>query len=181
MEPDWGWIIVATTYTMDFYKPVDSILSTMLMTIGIFLIIGTIITLLFSKHLASPIKTIAGQLSEIAEGNLQIDTINVNRKDEIGQLNNSLIQLKGNLATMISNIVNVSKQVTVQSEEMTYTAEEVGIGSRQIALTMNDLSNGVEEQAHSSTSLLEQISAFSKTIHVVATEGDNIKDQSQKC
>jgi len=180
MEPDWGWIIVATTYTMDFYKPVDSILSTMLMTIGIFLIIGTIITLLFSKHLASPIKTIAGQLSEIAEGNLQIDTINVNRKDEIGQLNNSLIQLKGNLATMISNIVNVSKQVTVQSEEMTYTAEEVGIGSRQIALTMNDLSNGVEEQAHSSTSLLEQISAFSKTIHVVATEGDNIKDQSQK-
>jgi len=180
MEPDWGWVIVATTYAMDYYKPVDSILYTVLMTIGIFLIIGTIITLLFSKHLASPIKTITNQLSEIAEGNLHFDTINLHRKDEIGQLNHSLIQLKSNLANMIGDIANVSKQVTVQSEELTHTADEVGVGSKQIAITMHEISNGVEEQAHSASSLLEQIGEFSETINVVATEGDNIKEQSQK-
>lgn len=180
MESDWGWIIVATTYTMDFYQPVDSIFYIILITIGIFLIIGTMITLLFSKHLASPIKIITSQLSEIAEGNLQFDTMNVNRKDEIGQLNVSLIELKGNLANMISNISDVSKQVTVQSEELTHTAEEVGIGSRQIAITMHELSNGVEEQAHSATSLLEQVSDFSNTITLVASEGDNIKEESKK-
>ncbi|KPN96892.1 methyl-accepting chemotaxis protein [Lysinibacillus sp. ZYM-1] len=180
MEPDWGWVIVATTYAMDYYKPVDSILYTVLMTIGIFLIIGTIITLLFSKHLASPIKIITNQLSEIAEGNLHFDTINLHRKDEIGQLNHSLIQLKSNLANMIGDIANVSKQVTVQSEELTHTADEVGVGSKQIAITMHEISNGVEEQAHSASSLLEQIGEFSETINVVATEGDNIKEQSQK-
>jgi methyl-accepting chemotaxis protein len=179
-DPDWGWVISAGTYTMDFNQSANSILFILIITLALALIVGSIVTLLFSKHLASPIKKITEQMSELANGNLAINTIQLKRKDEIGKLNISMNEMQEKLHGMMIDIAKVSDHVTSQSEELTQYADEVGMGTTQIASTMQELSNGAEEQAHSSTNLLEKMSDFSQTIMNVAMEGENVKENSNQ-
>jgi len=177
-DPNWGWVISAGTYSMDFYKSADTILYVLLITLAIALIVGIIITLLFSKHLADPIKKITLQMGEMASGNLTAEVTQTKRKDEIGQLQTSMNYMKEKLRDMILDITKVSDHVTSQSEELTQYADEVGIGTTQIATTMQELSNGAEEQAHSATTLLEKMSDFSQTIMQVAIQGETVKESS---
>lgn len=178
VDPNWGWVISAGTYSTDFNKPANSILYVLIITLAITLIVGSIITYLFSKHLASPIKKLTLQMGELASGNLAIDDTNSKRKDEIGQLMNSMNYMKEKLRNMILSITKVSDHVTSQSEELTQYADEVGIGTTQIATTMQELSNGAEEQANSATTLLEKMSDFSETIMQVAIQGESVKESS---
>ncbi|MBS4174092.1 methyl-accepting chemotaxis protein [Bacillus sp. FJAT-49736] len=180
VDPNWGWAISAGTYSMDFNKSADAILYILLITLAIALIVGSIITLLFSKHLATPIKKLSVQMGQLASGNLSTETVEVKRKDEIGQLMSSMNFMKEKLRNMILDITKVSDHVTSQSEELTQYADEVGIGTTQIATTMQELSNGAEEQANSASTLLEKMSDFSQTIMQVAMDGENVKENSKQ-
>ncbi|GIN88543.1 hypothetical protein J6TS2_49290 [Heyndrickxia sporothermodurans] len=180
LESKWGWVIVASTYSKDFNDSANIVLYSLIITLAIAIILGTIITLLFSRHIASPLVKMTHHLNEVMKGNLLINTVESKRKDEIGRLNNALHQMKNNLQSIVKNLASVSETVSQQSEELTQNADEVGIGTRQIATTMQEISNGVEDQAHSSTTLLEQMSGFSQTIMNVAVEGENVKEESSE-
>lgn len=180
VDPNWGWVISAGTYSMDFNQPANAILYILLITLAIALIAGSIITFLFSKHLATPIKKLTLQMGEMASGNLAMEAKQSKRKDEIGQLMNSMNYMKEKLREMILDITKVSDHVTSQSEELTQYADEVGIGTTQIATTMQELSNGAEEQANSASTLLEKMSDFSQTIMQVAMQGESVKESSNQ-
>ncbi|RDI45481.1 methyl-accepting chemotaxis protein [Falsibacillus pallidus] len=180
VDPNWGWVISAGTYQMDFNKSANSILLMLLITLAVSLIIGSIVTLLFSRHLAAPIKKVSLQMGQLADGNLSTEILEVKRKDEIGQLFNSMNHMKKKLRDMMLEITRVSDQVTTQSEELTQHADEVGMGSTQIASTMQELSSGAEEQAHSASTLLEKMSDFSQSIMNAAMEGENVKENSKQ-
>ncbi|MGE8203283.1 methyl-accepting chemotaxis protein [Heyndrickxia sp. NPDC080065] len=180
LEPKWGWVIIGSTYSKDFYKSADIVLYSLIITLAISIIVGAIITLLFSKHIATPLTKMTYDLNEVKDGNLSIEIVRNNRKDEIGQLNNTLNQTKDNLQQMVKKIAHVSETISNQSEALTQNTDEVGIGAKQIATTMQEISNGVEQQANSSTTLLEQMSDFSQTIMNVAVEGENVKEESSQ-
>ncbi|MGV3463748.1 MAG: methyl-accepting chemotaxis protein [Heyndrickxia sp.] len=180
VDPNWGWVISAGTYTMDFNQSANAILYVLLITLAIALIAGSIITFLFSTHLANPIKKITLQMGEMASGNLAVEGTQSKRKDEIGQLLTSMNYMREKLRDMILDITKVSDHVTSQSEELTQYADEVGIGTTQIATTMQELSNGAEEQAHSATTLLEKMSGFSQIIMEVAVQGETVKESSNQ-
>ncbi|WP_010677107.1 methyl-accepting chemotaxis protein [Bacillus timonensis] len=143
------------------------------------IILGLLISIFTSVMIARPVKKVANRMKAISSGELQAEPIKTKLKDEIGQLVTAVNDMNENLRGMVTQMGVVSENVTGQSEELTQYADEVMAGSQQIAVTMEELSRGAEDQATSSTTLIEKMSGFSEEIMKVAVKGDDIKGQSQ--
>ncbi|MBO8157195.1 MAG: cache domain-containing protein [Bacillaceae bacterium] len=179
-DPNWGWVIAASTYMLDFNKKSNDIFYTITMTIIISIIVGVLVIWLFSNSIAKPISQVTNQMKKIAHGDLSQEDLTIRTKDEVGQLANAMNIMKNGLKEIIHSVSNASDQVSSQSEELTQSANEVTEGSEQIASTMQELSAGAETQANSATSLSEMMKNFLEKIQESHEKGETISESSNE-
>ena len=113
---------------------------TMIVVIVCAVLIALILGIFISNTISRPVKKLAAGAERIADGDLNV-YIDIDTKDEIGNLAVSFNKMADNLNDVITNI-NVA-------------AEQVAAGSRQVADSSIELSQGATEQA----STIEELSA----------------------
>lgn len=118
------------------------------------------VTRVVQRHLNEVVKL----SDQIANGNLAIQKISYNGNDEIGQLAQAFNIMLNNLRSIIQQITAAAKEVGSQSEKLMQSSNEVRQGSEQVALTMEQLSAGAEEQASSSTDIVNFINILNNKI-----------------
>lgn len=67
-DPHWGWVIASGTYMQDFNEGANSLLLVIGVTLVGAIIIGTIVVILVSRHLALPVKKLSMRVREVAQG-----------------------------------------------------------------------------------------------------------------
>ena len=110
-------------------------------------IIGILLALVITLSITRAIKKGVEFAGQLAEGNLTAE-LDVDQKDEIGRLAESLKKMKGRLSEVVNEVKN--------------SALMVSQGSQQLAVTAGQISQGASEQAATAeevTSSMEQISA----------------------
>lgn len=159
-----------------------NIASTILILIASIIIsavLGTISLLIIGRMLKKQFSKLIKTSVEIANGNLNVDSINSNSKDEIGLLSNSIDTMRESLQAMIQEILSVSSHVTDKSAELTTTSSEVRAASQQVASTMQELSTGAEEQAHSSSVLAQMMEEYVTKINLANDSGSRVHKSSR--
>ncbi|WP_179233017.1 methyl-accepting chemotaxis protein [Paenibacillus rigui] len=119
-----------------------------------------------SHRIASPIRDMVGFVSDIAAGDLTRQ-LQLQSKDEIGELSRHIILMKENLHGIITEISHSSNQVAALSEELTASAEESGKASSFISASISEVAEGAESQF---TSVQDSQDA----LHKIATDSDRI-------
>jgi methyl-accepting chemotaxis protein len=155
--------------------------STILILIASILVsalLGTISILVIGRMLKKQFSRLIKTSEEIANGNLNVDSINSNAKDEIGLLSKSIDTMKESLQAMIQEILSVSTHVTDKSADLTSTSSEVRAASQQVASTMQELSTGAEEQAHSSSVLAQMMEEYVTKINTTNESGTRVHKSS---
>ncbi|AXI07946.1 methyl-accepting chemotaxis protein [Oceanobacillus zhaokaii] len=154
--------------------------SMLILFIAIFtvVVIGTILMLFVSRKIAVGLSNLVKLTKEVADGNLQVDSIDYDGKDEIGQLAATVNQMKDSLKHILTNIANVANSVSTRSENLTQSAKEVKEGNIQIARTMEELSAGAETQANGASDLAENMSDFVKRVLLSEQSGNEIAASS---
>ncbi|MGF9796257.1 methyl-accepting chemotaxis protein [Brevibacillus agri] len=147
VDPHWGWIVSASTYMDDFNGPANKVLYDLLITLGIFLLIGFVVSWFSSLHLSKPIMQMAQRAKQVAEGDLTGAKIEVKNRDEIGQLAEAFTLMTDHLRQLISRVHLGSEQVASTSEQLTASAEQTSRATEQIAVTMQEMAVGTEEQS----------------------------------
>ncbi|WP_053957465.1 methyl-accepting chemotaxis protein [Inediibacterium massiliense] len=123
------------------------------------ILIVLFITILLKK--ISNLSEITSKLKELSnnEGDLT-SRIDINSKDEIGEIASSLNKMLGSLQSLIIEIKNTTNEVKKQSIEFSTVAGDFQQGTEQIAATMEEMAAGAEEQASSSI----EVATSSKTL-----------------
>lgn len=178
-DPNWGWVIMAGTYMMDFNQPANKLLNMVLIVAAITLIVGILIVWLFANNISKPIKKVSEHLGYLADCDLTHELVKVKSKDETGQLGIALNKLQNNLRKIILNVSTSSGTLTSQSEELTQSANEVKAGSEQVASTMQELAAGSESQAKSTSDLSFAMSTFTTKVKEANDNGERIGDHSK--
>lgn len=154
---------------------------TFLITVNIVsIIIGLIIMLIVSRMISKQLKKIVSITTEISTGNLAVEQMNYEGKDEIGQLAKAVNTLSENMRNIIHKVLQASKSVSTSSEGLTMSAREVKEGSEQMVVTMEELATGAETQANSASNLSEQMKNFVDSVQLFEQEGVHIADSSKK-
>ncbi len=143
------------------------------------LLIVMFIAMLLSKSFSSPIKEITNFMGELAKGNLKSTLKNNKRNDEIGQLSHSVVETQASMREMLQKISTLSSTVLLESTAMKDACLEINEGSHQIAVTMQEIAQGSEEQVSSSSHLSQQMDHFANGI-IQANENGIMVETSSK-
>jgi methyl-accepting chemotaxis protein len=128
----------------------------------IVIIVSSIIAFFISRNISRPVHTVAEFASQIAAGNLAVDTITYQSEDEIGQLADAFNKMRTNLRTVISQVSVSAEQLAASSEELTASAEQSAQASTQVAISITEVATGTEAQG-------QNINATAMTIQNITT------------
>ncbi|MDZ5470563.1 methyl-accepting chemotaxis protein [Bacillus sp. 31A1R] len=157
------------SYMMDYNSGANKIVSVLALTLGISVIIGVFIIILFSKHIALPIKKIANHVKEVADGNLVLDELKVKNKDEVGELANGFEQMIVQLKALLHEVSDSAEQVAGSSQELSASSEHNARATEEINGSIQEVATGVEVQSTKMKQMIEQtinISNSTDQIHL---------------
>jgi methyl-accepting chemotaxis protein len=130
---------------------------------GIGIILGLVIGFTIGQYgIASPLRALVDPLDKIADGNFAIKVPGLDRKDEVGQIANSVQVMAEKVRTTIHEIKASGREVTNASAE--------------ISTSTTDLSQRTEEQA---ASLEETSAAMEELTSTVRRNAENAQEASR--
>ncbi|MEB7454926.1 methyl-accepting chemotaxis protein [Lysinibacillus sphaericus] len=178
-DPHWGWIIASGTYMQDFNAEANSLLLVIGLTLAGAVIIGVIVVILVSRHLALPVKKLSQRVREVAKGNLTVDIEHLQRSDEIGQLNEGFNEMVDQLKTLISDVEEAIVEIQSTSANLTAVAEETNAYGDEIVKAINEVSIGAVKQASEADDTNRTATEFAQQIEGLHDKNELILDASQ--
>ena len=125
------------------------------------IILGIVISIIIAKELKKVVR-FAGYLGE---GNLAKD-IEIDSKDEIGDLARALNKAKDNMKGLISEIISGASDIGAASEELSATSEEVSSKMEEVNDTTEQINKGMQDLSATT----EEVSASTQEIENTTTE-----------
>ncbi|HJV45817.1 MAG TPA: methyl-accepting chemotaxis protein [Bacillota bacterium] len=179
-DPHWGWNIGAGAYLMDFNSGANEVLSVLMITLGISLLLGTIIVYLFSNHITVPLRKLEHQARQIAAGDLTGEPLQIGNKDEIGQLVIDFNRMTSNLKSLIIEVHHSVEQVAASSHQLAVSAETTSRASEQITGSVQEVAVGAERQASHTGEALEAVAEITKGMDQSAASIHSVADLTQR-
>ncbi|MCK1991977.1 methyl-accepting chemotaxis protein [Peribacillus muralis] len=137
-------------------------------------IIGIVLAIVTAQLITAPLLKIRDRMKSVAAGELNHEPLEHKANDEIGDLTVSANQMQKNLRDTIEKTLAVSLSVSNQSQNLTQSAFEGQQGSKQIATTMYELSEGSESQANRATEMVRMMEEFTGKIEQAHQDGVGI-------
>ncbi|MFZ4451502.1 methyl-accepting chemotaxis protein [Salibacterium aidingense] len=143
-------------------------------------LLGGLVVLLVSRLVSRNLKKVVDISNNVAEGNLAVETLSYQSKDEIGQIAAGVDTMVEGLRETVYQIQDISELVSSQSEELTQSSQEVSSGAEQISSTMEELSSGAEEQAGSSNEISSIMTELNEQINESNEESRELEEASKE-
>ncbi|PDZ94115.1 chemotaxis protein, partial [Bacillus cereus] len=129
---EWGWIVAAGTYKMDFNASAKDILEKNIIVSLLTIVIGAGFVFYYSTRISKALHLVKRRLEKVAEGDLSSEALIINTKDETKELADSLNTMSSNLRTLISSVGQSARELSSASEETASSIEEITSSSERI-------------------------------------------------
>jgi methyl-accepting chemotaxis protein len=138
------WALLAEKDEAEVMEPVNALVWSVLITAVVVLALVVVFALFIASSLAKPMVKGVAFAKEIASGDLTA-TIDVEQKDEVGQLAAALRGMAEQLGHTVSEIQTASDNVASGSEELSSTSQSLSEGSTEQAASVEEISSSMEE------------------------------------
>ena len=145
-----------------------------------FLILG-LVGLVITRMITIPIQFMVISCEELAAGDFRDKPRKMFRKDEIGQLADILVNMRGSIREVLKQVNESAELVAASSEELTASAEQSAQATTQVAVTISEVAQGAEEQAkavNDTSAIVEQMSAGIQNVAANANEVSSVADKA---
>lgn len=127
-------------------KTLTSSIRVMVTGLILALVIGAAIAYFITRAITRPIQEAVGVADKLAEGDLTV-SIQVDSKDETGQLLQAMKSMVGRIKDVVGEIQTAAENVSSGSQEMSSTSEEMSQGATEQAAAAEEASSSMEEMA----------------------------------
>ncbi len=180
LDPNWDWIVASGTYMQDFNAPVNLLLKVIAITLLVSTIIGGIVAVLFSRHLALPLMKLSNQVRQVAKGNLTVELHQSERRDEVGVLNSGFNEMVGQLKMLITDVEHTIGEIQQTSSDLTAVAEETTAFGEEIAKATNEVAHGAAQQAVEAEGTNQITVGFAQEIEQLQHKNQLMLDSSEQ-
>ncbi|BBI35507.1 methyl-accepting chemotaxis protein [Cohnella abietis] len=133
-----------------------------------------------AQIIARPLNRIVGLVARVAEGDLT-QTSDIQTKDEVGRLGQSMNTMVLNLRKIIGSVLSSAENVSASAQQISASTEEIASGSTnqaQIAVTMNELFKELSMAISSVAQNAEQASELANETMQTAQDGGLVVETS---
>jgi methyl-accepting chemotaxis protein len=167
-----NWALVVQQPVKTAFQPLNDYAKSIIIFILFFITLITILSYFIGSKIVKPITLAVNFAQKIAKGNLDIDPLAVNRKDEIGELSKSLNNMKNSLKNTIDQVAKTASLLSSSSKELLNFGEEVEKSANQVGEAIQQVASGAEEQS-------AQIEHSSIQIDNLIEDISNVKEMSE--
>lgn len=136
-----------SSHIMTDVQMLDAAKNTRMMVIAISIIafvIGILFALIISRSISLPLRKAMVFADQLAEGDLTAD-IHLKQKDELGQLADSLREMKNSLYRVVTDVLTGADNVSSGSMQMSETSQQLSMGATEQAASAEEVSASIEE------------------------------------
>jgi methyl-accepting chemotaxis protein len=159
----------------DLQSKISSIIMFSIIAVVILVIGSGTFSVLLTRSIVSSITRLKENAEEIAQGNLEVNEIEVKGRDEIYSLNLAFQKMSNNLREVIQQVGISATQVAASAEELMASADETMIGTEQITTSIQQVSIGAEQQTSRSK---ESARAVEETVLGIARIAESVESVS---
>lgn len=155
-------------------------------------IIGIFIAMFYSYMMASQLKMGIESLEEIATGNLAVEPLKVDSKDEFGQLGDAINHMKNSLKEIITTItsetdsvndaLNISNEnildLTIKLEDISATAEQLSAGMQETSALTEEINSSSIDLKTVVNSIANKAQEGSVSAEEISKKAMNLKNSS---
>lgn len=174
-NPETGWKIIGVIDVTELSSSTQGILNTTIAVIAIAIVIGILIVFWIVRSITRPLKELMGSTEKIAGGDLSEEIV-IRSKDELGELSNSVNQMRINLRHLIGQLGINTDHVASTSEELSASAEQTSRATEQISTSIQEVALGSEKQVSSATEATEAAAEISRGMNQAASSIQNVAD-----
>ncbi len=173
----------ATTINATIFRVSAVLIGVTVIVLVILIVIGIMAT----KRGTKAMNAISESIKEVAAGNLTYDISQelIDRNDELGDISESIHNLKTKLLDIIGTSVKLSGKVTESGDNLADSAEDASSASGLVANAVNDISTGAMNQAESVQSSAENVNEIGTDIETitdnVTTLSNNTDEMKEAC
>lgn len=159
---------------------VASSINTLYSILVVAILVSFLVIFYITRLLTKPINEMVLVAKQISSGDLRVEELDENRKDEMGALSKTINSMSKSLRLLISKIHEMSGNVTASIEEISATSTKLQSATKQVTTVMEEvasstenLSKGAQEGAKSIEDMNTRIlSVADKTIKVAGNSVD---------
>jgi len=145
-------IYMVDLFTSAHYDYLQELLAKKIKDIIIFAILGSIVVILgtivivlrLANAITNPLQKLAVNAEKIASGNLVVEAIRYDKKDELGQLNRSFTRMTDQLRSLLQSIDAASRHVDNYTKELETENSYLAEASNQVTLSTEELAKGTQ-------------------------------------
>ncbi|MEI8182721.1 MAG: methyl-accepting chemotaxis protein [Desulfomonile sp.] len=142
---DFDWAIIADADVGEVFAPITE-LGIRITWIGVLLALVTVLVGSFSaRAIAGPISKLSSQVSRVSEGDLTVDVMTSQRRDEVGELVNSFKAMLNNLREQTGQIVNGVNVLASASAEISATVSQLAASSSETSSAVSETTATLEQ------------------------------------
>lgn len=146
---------------------------TLILTI-LSIVVGVLVSHFISRSIAKPITKVTNGLVEIADGNLKIEPIIINNKDEVGEMATTFNKMTGDLQRIVSGVRDSSMQLAANAEELTASSEESLASSQMVAKSAEAQMLASDEQVNHMDASMQSMTDLQKGVSQIASSNDEM-------
>jgi methyl-accepting chemotaxis protein len=109
-------------------------------------LVAIVLAFVIARGIINPILKGVRFTKLVASGDLTAK-VDINQKDEIGELAHSLQEMVDNLKDIVNNIISGANNISAASEQMSSTSQEMSQGASEQASSAEEVSSSMEEMA----------------------------------
>lgn len=154
------WVELNTQLADESYQQSLAIQRSLAVTQSTLIIIAVIVSIvlgtLISRSITRPLQLVTNAAEKMARGQLN-QSIQIKRKDEIGQLASAFNHMAKNIAELIKQVKWTGEQVASSSNILATNMNQMNETAEQIAITINEVAEGATKEADHAGQILQRM------------------------
>ncbi|AVK84377.1 methyl-accepting chemotaxis protein [Lysinibacillus sp. B2A1] len=174
------WSLLVTVPTEEVLAQTTKLTWTMII-IGVAGMIYLFIVLTWLiRRIVKPIVLTVGQVQAIADGNLALEPLAENSKDELGQLARAVNIMTNNTRTLIQEATQISNQASTYSDRLMSSTNNMSMSIDQVLTTTGELAAGASLQAEQAAVTLGVTQEVGQKIQAIQVAIKEMTHRSQQ-
>ncbi|MCE5287154.1 MAG: methyl-accepting chemotaxis protein [Pelosinus sp.] len=175
-----GWGVLANLPAKEVSSAFIHIFWIIFFIIIIAVIVASVSGYYAAKKITKPLQVMVNICKELADGDFRDKPRQIDRKDEIGQLADALVNMRGSLRTAFKQVNESAEQVAASSEELTASAEQSAQAVTQVAGSISDVAHGAQQQLKAVDETSAVVQQMSAGIQQAAASSNQVAEHSAK-
>ncbi len=171
--------IAVTVYEEELFASVYHIRNIIIAALLISILVLTTLIYFIAKDISDSLKKAVLISESIADGNLS-EKLNIDQKDEIGQLANALNKMVDSLKAIVTNIKTGADKIGVASQQLSGSSQQLSQGANEQASSIEEVSSTMEEISASINQNSDNAIETSKVSEEANNDSTKVNEHAQE-